>query len=276
LMGMLFYLDIVRRSGEKYLISPSANLHFVSTSNYYQGDIILALAEQQSPWNDLKTYLTSPDTKATFDQETPLMGAARQEQEIRGMVKNITTVVTRWAGFKEADSFLEIGTGHGLYAMAACQAHPTLTAAVLVQPTCSDLLKQNIVRHGMKDRVSSLAGQPGSLPDKTYDIILASHSLYADQGRLNEIVADICSHLNDGGLFISNHWFIRPSEGTGMQGLYELELGMHNRYHAIADREGFEKICGENGLAIFQTGVLRSAYGESTIHMATKSKGEAT
>ncbi|PWR71361.1 class I SAM-dependent methyltransferase [Methanospirillum lacunae] len=270
LIGMLFYLDIVRRSGEKYLVSPSANLHFVTNSRYYQGDIIMALAEPESPWNDLKTYLTSGETKTTFDQETPLMGASHAEQEIRGMLKNITTVISRWAGFKDAKSFLEISSGHGLYTMATCQIHPDLKASVLEQPASSELLQQNITRYEMKDRITPIKGKLGSLPEGKYDIILVSHVLYADQNRLDAILKDISAHLNEGGLFISNNWFIRESEGTGMQGLYELELGIHNKYHAIKDREGYEKNCNENGLVIFQTGVLRSAYGESTIHMGTK------
>ncbi|WP_319579887.1 class I SAM-dependent methyltransferase [uncultured Methanospirillum sp.] len=270
LIGMLFYLDIVRRSGEKYLVSPSANLHFVSSSRYYQGDIILALAEPESPWNDLQTYLTSPEVKSTFEQESPLMSMSRAEQEIRGMLKNITTVASRWAGFKDAKSFLEISSGHGLYAMAACQIHPDLKASVLVQPVSSELLKQNIARHEMKDRVTPVSGNLGALPEGKFDIILISHALYADQNQCDAILKDVSAHLNDGGLFISNHWFIRDSEGTGMQGLYELELGIHNTYHAIKDREGYEKLCNDNGLVIFQTGVLRSAYGESTIHVATK------
>jgi len=273
LIGMLFYLDIVRRSGEKYLVSPSANLHFVSSSRYYQGDIIQALAEPESPWNDLKAYLINPETKNTFDQETPLMSASHAEQEIRGMLKNITTVTSRWTGFKDAKSFLEISSGHGLYAMAVCQIHPDMKAAVLEQPTSSELLQKDITRHEMMDRVTPVSGTLGSLPDGKYDIILVSHALYADQDHLEAILKDVSSHLNDGGLFISNNWFIRDSEGTGMQGLYELELGIHNRYHAIKDRVGYEKICNDNGLIIFQDGVLRSAYGESTIHMATKTGG---
>lgn len=271
LLGMLFYLDIVRKSDEKYLLSPSANLHFVRTSNYYQGDVIQALASEQSPWNDLKTYLTRPEEKITFEPETAEMGASRAEQEIRGMVRNITIVLSRWAGFKEAGSLLEIGTGHGLYAIAACQIHPSLKAVVCTKPENADLLHQNISRFGMEGRITSCYDGVGSLNgDFPFDIILVSHALYADQQRLPEINRDITLHLKEGGLFLSNHWFVRPSEGTGMQGLYELELAMHNRYHAIQDREGFENICRNQGLDIFQTGMMRSSYGESTIHMAHK------
>ncbi|HWQ66562.1 MAG TPA: methyltransferase domain-containing protein [Methanospirillum sp.] len=275
LLGMLFYLDIVRRSDDKYLVSPSANLHFVSTSDYYQGDVIMALASETSPWYDLKGYLTRPEKMKTFEPATVENAAAQAEQEIRGMVRNIATVMSRWAGFKESESLLEIGTGHGLYAIAACQIHPTLSAMVCIQPESAEILQKNISRFGMEGRITPCSGISDSLNRAgQYDMILASHSLYGNQSRLVEIISDIAAHTREGGLFISNHWFIRPTEGTGMQGLYELELGIHNRYHTIQNREEFEEICTDQGLDIFQTGMMRTAYGESTIHMAHKRIGE--
>lgn len=271
LLGMLYYLDIVRKSDEKFLVSPSANLHFVSTSRYYQGDIITALASEKSPWFDIKTYLTRPEEKTTFEQATEENGAALTEQEIRGMVKNITTVITRWAGFKNAQTFLEMGTGHGLYAIGACQIHQTLSATVIETPDNARLLRENLKYFGMENRIQISSEKPGSFSGEgCYDIILASHSFYGQEKHLPKIIQDIASHLTENGLFISNHWFIRPSEGTGMQGLYELELAMHNRFHAIQNREEFENACKKEGLDIFQTGMVRSLYGESTIHMATK------
>ena len=270
LIGMLFYLDIVRKSGEKYILSPSANLHFVSTSNYYQGDVILALASETSPWYDLKSYLTRPDAMISFEPATEENGAALAEQEIRGMVKNITMVMSRWAGFRESASLLEVSGGHGLYAIAACQIKPGLHGTIREKPETRDLLHKNISRFGMENRITSLSSESEVQSPGQYDIIVVSHALYADQQRLPEVIRGLVSKLRDGGLLISNHWFIRPTEGTGMQGLYELELGIHNRYHAIQDREGFESVFQSEGLNIFQTGMMRSLYGESTIHMAEK------
>ncbi len=275
LLGMLFYLDIVRKSGDKYIVSPSANLHFVSSSNYYQGDVILALSAENSPWKDLKSYLLKPEEMTTFEPETEENRAALAEMEIRGMVKNITTVLSRWAGFKDARSLLEVSSGHGLYSIAACQIHPTLHATVSVAPLAASLLHMNMERFGMEDRITETGEFPALEPSSQYDIILVSHSLYANQGSLPEVIKDLATHLKEGGLFISNHWFARPAEGTGMQGLYELELGIHNRYHTILNREEFETICRNQDLDIFQTGMMRSFYGESTIHMAQKKSGEA-
>ena len=279
-MAMLFYLDIVRRSDDVYYLSPSASLHFVTSSNYYQGDIIVSLGSESSPWYDLHTFLTNPDEKNIFNQKDTLVTAADAEREMRGMIKNVTTVISRWAGFKEAKSFLEIGRGHGLYAIALCQIHPSIKATVVSTPESEKLLSENIKKYGMEERIKEVQKIP-SPNEGTYDIVLASNSLY-DPDRngktISECLSEMESAINENGLFVSNHWFNHPPQGTGMQGLYELELALHNRYHTIQSQEEFEESCAANHLSIFQTGVMRSMYGESIIHMATKkqnSKGEA-
>ncbi len=271
LVGMLYYLDLVRRHEDSYGISPSANLHFVSTSLYYQGDVILALSEKETPWDGLDEYLTHPEGKTSFLAKNQYSAASLAEQEIRGMVQNVTTVISRWDGFSRATRMFELGSGHGLYAIAACQIHPDLTATVF-HPPGSTLLQENIHRFGMVNRITPCSDLNVGTGN-SYDIFLASHALYPCQERLSETISRIAASLNEGGLYVSNHWCSRESEGTGSQGLYELELGIHNRYHLIQNRGAYEQICKEAGLDIFQTGMMRSAYGESTIHMAQK-KGE--
>jgi hypothetical protein len=264
LMATLFYLDIVRRTDDLYYLSPSAKLHFVRSSMYYQGDIIIGLAEDGSPWYDLKTFLTNPEEKLSFYPKTEMMAAKDAEEEIRGMVKNTAMVIRRWAGFTNARTFLERGRGHGLYAIALCQIHPTIKAVVVSTPECESILAQNIVSFGMEDRVTMVS----EVPADEYDIILASHSLYGHD--ISSSLGEMARCLRKGGLFVSNHWFSKKSEGTGMQGLYELEQAFHGRYSTLQDQKEFEQICSSHHLDVFQTGLMQSLHGESTIHMATK------
>jgi hypothetical protein len=271
LIGLLFYLDLVRRSDEKFSLSPSASLHFVSTSMYYQGDVILALSEKGSPWDGIDEYITTPGSKRTFEPENRHSTASLAEQEMRGMVKNITTVISRWAGFTKAGSFVEVGSGHGLYAIAACQLHPALTA-VVYQPPGSTVLQENISRFGVETRITTCGDEILKGSGIQTDILLVSHALYPYVDTLEKKVQSLASCLKEGGLFVSNHWISRKQEGTGMQGLYELELALHNRYHLIPNQEEYEEICSQSGLDIFQTGMIRTAYGESTVHMAIKGK----
>ena len=263
-MATLFYLDIVRRTDGLYYLSPSSKLHFVQSSMYYQGDIIIGLGTDVSPWYDLKTFLTYPEEKSSFYPKTAVMAAKDAEEEIRGLIKNTTMVISRWAGFKDARVFLERGRGHGLYAIALCQMHPTIKAVVVSTPESESILTQNITSFGMEDRVMMVS----EIPADEYDIILVSHTLYGHDISLS--LGQMATCLREGGLFVSNHWFDKKSEGTGMQGLYELEQAFHKRYSTLKDQEEFEQICAAHHLAIFQTGLMRSLQGESTVHMATK------
>ncbi|MFH0967611.1 MAG: hypothetical protein V1862_08005 [Methanobacteriota archaeon] len=273
ILGMLFYLDLVRKSGDKFIIAPSANLHFVRSSNYYQGDVILALSADDSPWLEIDEYITRPESKTTFERANQYSGASTAEQELRGMVRNVTTVISRWAGFKDSHTFFEFGAGHGLYAIAACQLLPGLKA-VVYEKQGSTILQENVTKFNMNGRITACGDEIWSQKDTIFDIILASHSLYPYQENLADQISSIASFLRENGLFVSNHWCNRELEGTGMQGLYELELAIHNRYHMIQNREAYEDICRQNGLDIFQTGMMRTTYGESTIHMAHKQTSE--
>ena len=264
-MATLFYLDIVRKTDDLYYLSPSAKLHFVRSSLYYQGNTIIGLGTDSSPWYDLKTFLINPEEKEEFYPKNDIMVAAEAEQEIRGMVKNTTMVVSRWAEFKDAKRYLEVSRGHGLYAIAVCQIHPNIKATIVSTPESESLLIKNIKSFHMEDRITTVSQMP---VDTEYDIILTSHALYGNDISSN--IGEMKKILRKGGLFVSNHWFKKESEGTGMQGLYELELAFHKRYSTLKSQEEFEQICAMHQLDIFQTGLMRSVHGESVIHMATK------
>lgn len=272
LLGMLYYLDMVRKADDTFSLSPASRLHFVRSSPFYQGDYILNLPEQDSPWQDLAIFLIKPEEKTTFD--TPSPGAIRSDANhvLRGMVQSVTKVLKTWDGFSGAKQLLEMNGGHALYAIAACQNNPELNATVLCPTEDTSIADSYISAYGMEKRITVIQGDILSYSGGGCDIVLIAHSLYQYKDRLSEVISQAASILSEGGLFLSNHWFTRDPGGTGMQGLYELELALHNRYHELPDKEGFEFLCLKKGLPILQSGVIRSLYGESSIHMSEKKR----
>lgn len=269
LLGMLYYLDMVRKADATFSISPAARLHFVRDSHFYQGDYIMNLASHHSPWHDLAVFLTRPDEKTTFDTLSPDFIRADANHILRGTVQSVIKILQTWEGFKGAKRLLEMNGGHGLYAIAACQNNPDLTATVLCKGGDTTVADEYIARFGMEERITVVQGDILSYSGEC-DIVLIAHALYPDKDSLFDVLSRIASILPSGGLFLSNHWFSRETGGTGMQGLYELELAIHNRYHELPEKEGFETLCMKAGLPILQAGVIRSPYGESSIHMAEK------
>ncbi|NLV27060.1 MAG: hypothetical protein GXY48_07835 [Methanomicrobiales archaeon] len=272
LLGMLYYLDMVRKAGDEFSISPAAQMNFVKTSPFYQGDYIINLPNDDSPWKDIDVYLTKPEEKKAFDNIS--MGSARAQANyaLRGTIQNVTNILKTWEGFSDARTFLEINGGHGLYAIAACQNNPEMTATVLCGTIDTAIAREYISRFKMDNRITAVSGDMMTYSGPQSDIILIAHSLYSQEDNMDELMKNVASSLSPGGLFLSNHWFTAPPVGTGMQGLYELELALHTRYHQLADKKKFEDICEKNALMIQKTGVIRSPYGEATIHMAEKKR----
>lgn len=270
LLSMLYYLDMVRRKEDSYYISPAAGLNFIRTSMYYQGDYILNLPNDESPWQDIETFLTKPDEKNTFDPVSTESVRGRANHDLRGTVQNVTKTLLSWPQFSNARTLIEMNGGHGLYAIAACQNNPELSAVVLCGSLDTGPAEENISKFGMNERIKVIPGDILSYKGDKSDIVLLSHSLYPYKENLDEILKGIAYVLNPDGLFLSNHWFAAPTGGTGSQGLYELELAMHNRYHLLPDKELFESLCEKNNLKLLQIGITRSSYGQSTIHMAER------
>jgi len=270
LLGTLFYLDMVRKTGDKFSISPAAQMNFVKSSKFYQGDYLLSFPMSDSPWMEMDKYLTVPDIKTIFDPLSLQSVKAQAEYSIRGTVQNVVNAMKTWKGFSDAHMLLEMNGGHGNFAIAACQINPNLKAKVLTGVADTIVARGYVEKFGMTDRITVTAGNIFADVGEEYDIVLTSHSLYQLKGKFDDVFARIYSILKEGGLFFSNHWFDHPSSGTGMQGLYELELAMHNRYHQLDNREEFERLCNTHNLQLLQVGIIRSQYGESIIHMAEK------
>lgn len=270
LLGMLYYLDMVRKNGDEYVISPAARMHFVKNSPFYQGDYIMNISADDSPWKDIDVFLTHPEMKKTFDTMSVKSVRSEANLALRGTIQNVVNILSKWDQFSSARTLLDIQSGHGLYAIAACQNNPEMTATVLTGTSDLSVADEYITEFGMNTRIKVVPGDIESFEGSGFDIVLAAHALYTCFDRLPDTINKIASKVNPGGLFLSNHWFSGPPVGTGMQGLYELELAIHNRYHQLPDIHEFEKMLNDCGLTISQSGVIRSRYGESSIHMAQK------
>ncbi len=272
LLGTLYYLDMVRRSDDMYSLSPASKMYFVSSGDYYQGDYILGLSISDTPWAEISDYLTHPELKKTFEPLNYGGIKSRSEQLIRGTVQNVVNILRTIKQFNDAKTLLEIGGGTGLYAIAACQANPSLKAFVSAREDEATIAEENIASYKMENRITILTEDIWIDKVKPVDIALISHALYPFRDSLDGITSHITTLIKPGGLILSNHWFSAPPVGNGMQGLYELELAIHAKYHRLPPRDEFEKVCKKNGLSLLQAGVIRSQYGESTIHILQKTE----
>ena len=73
---------------------------------------------------------------------------------------------------------LDVGGGSGIYSSTMTAAHPQLRATVLEQPPVDALVRQEIAKHGLSDRVQVVAGDMFQVTWPQADIVLISNVLH--------------------------------------------------------------------------------------------------
>ena len=208
----------------------------VSTSPTYQGDLILAAGRETSSWSNLAATLRNgTDTQKVGLRPTPDHLRAVAQRCTRGELQHVVSQVVRSPGFRDARSMLDIGGGHGLYAIALCQENPDLQACVFDQPHVVPLTREYINRYGLSGRISAREGDIlVDDPGRGYDVIVISHLLYKFRDRLTDILGRVTESLAPGGLLVLNHLFCTPdctiSPGTGVS---ELDRAIMSAGHPL-------------------------------------------
>ena len=226
--GMLEYMcDICVNAGllvqdrEKYSITPAARTYLIADSPYSQQKALRSRSSHlQSLWFTLRDRLyhgPHPFDQEEFfrDSTLPSMAASTLCGRIQDTLKEITDL----AEFASFERVIDIGGGHGLYAIAMASENPNLTAIVQDLPGVTSLAEETIKEYGMEDQVKTL---PGSYLDcdlgapESYDMVFTSSTAAGFMDVMSDRVAEI---LKPGGYFIS----VQPCEENIEDGFSHLE-----------------------------------------------------
>jgi SAM-dependent methyltransferase len=269
----LVELGLLAEHEETFSNTDIAASLLVKTSPVYQGDWMLNAADEHGQWASLNDTLvtTAPQNTGFFDGPSPQFLRGLGERSLRGEVQEVTKIVALWDGFRTAKKLLDIGGGHGLYAIAACQLNPDLRAVVFDKPHVIDLTREVIRSYGMEDRITVQGGDiiqddPGS----GYDIVIISHLLYKFRNDLPSIFGKVASSLKPKGVFVSNHWFCGPVCGSGSSGIRELDRSIHSFGHPLCHPEDFASGMLMKGLVVTKQTTIPSNFGVSQVHVAEK------
>lgn len=258
---------------DRFANTGTATRLLVQTSLTYQGDWILTAAGDRSKWNRLlDTFTATAPTNTDFSEgPDPQFLKALGERSLRGEVQGVTGMLAAWDGFGSARRLLDIGGGHGLYAIAACQQNPQLTAVVFDKTQVIDLTREFIRQYGMDSRIEVAGGDiTRDDPGSGYDIVIISHLLYKFRADLPLIFGKVSSSLKSNGLFLSNHWFCGPVCGSGSSGVRELDRAIHSYGHPLCHPEEFAREMFANGLVVTKKTTIPSNFGISHVHVAEK------
>lgn len=211
LCELLCDLGFLERSGRGYRNTAMSNAFVRERSHWYQGEVINNLHNSFRLWDGLdRVWKSGPQSchESRFFAENNFIDSLKAEV-LTGELQKTVAIVARLPGFSEAQRFLDLGGGHGLYSVAFCRVNPSLEATVFDFPEmeeCADSVISEHHAHNVVFRAGNLFVDDFG---QDYDIVFFS---YNPMGKNPVVLKKIHRSLKPGGLFITKHAFYRSQE----------------------------------------------------------------
>ena len=212
LCGVLVGLGLLERRGAVYVNTALSALYLTQGSPWFQGAVMDDIQFGFALWDRLDQVLlegpVAVEEEAFF--ENGLVDSLAAEI-LCGELQRTVAAVVGVPSFKKARTLLDLGGGHGLYAIALCQQNPHLDATVFDFPDMAAKAGAAIEGYG----ASRVRFVPGNLFAEDFgsghDVVLLS---YNPGGKNPALFGRIADALAPGGLFVTKHVYYRDGEGS--------------------------------------------------------------
>ena len=198
----LVSLGLLVKNGEILQDAHATSLFLTDDSPYSQVHYIRELGRHfHKLWVPLPEIMRNGPV--VFEQEQFFRDyslPAMADNAVSGRLQATVRTIASLPGFKDFRKMVDLGGGHGLYAIALAALNSALEAFVFDLPMVIPTTNAYIEAYGA-DRVHAIAGN-FFLDDfgKGYDLILSSSN---PSGKSLELLPVIASALNEGGYFVN-------------------------------------------------------------------------
>lgn len=202
LCKILEEMGFVNRFEGRYSSTPLSLVFLAGSSPYRQG------AYLDKTWRHIQDlWMHLPDIIERGPVSYPaevffgtLSLPAMAENALCGRLQRITREISGFSGFRSFRRMIDLGGGHGLYAIACTVMNPDLEAWVFDMPHVIPLTSRFIMEYGAT-RVHTIGGN-FFVDDfgRNYDLVFSSSN---PSGKNIEMVPRIAQSLNPGGVFVN-------------------------------------------------------------------------
>ena len=209
-LDALATIDLIEKKNGLYRNLPIAQTFLAEGSPTYIGEMLqmneryldslknmTRLVKEGPVGEDAQTELASQELWA----EITRAGAA---WVLSGVGSKVAVILSELPEFHEFQRMLDLGGGHGMFALYIVNAHSCMKGIVFDRPAVVEVAKEFIHEYGMEDRVDVAAGD--YMTDDIgadYDLIWASATLNFAKGNMDFLIEKIYRALKPGGYFIS-------------------------------------------------------------------------
>ena len=188
-----------------------ASEYMVGTSPFFQGGALGLNARFNETVEEHFDALLRGETNArTYSDEgwgidEVMQGTAQHAR--MGALQDTVAFVAALPGFGDMRAMADIGGNHGEFSMALLDRNPELVGEIVDLPHVVSAATERIGGRGYGGRLVAVARdlRTDGLPAGAYDLVLASHVLYAFVENIDALLADVFRSLRPGGWFVAQH-----------------------------------------------------------------------
>jgi len=207
ILESLVKLGLIEENNGNYKNNEISSIFLNSDSHFQRKNMIKSLNQPLAYWNDLENILHSKEIKQD-ENFFKFIIKAMAEDAVSGELQETLNIIKKYDEFKDSKTLLDIGGGHGLYAIGFKKLNPNLKAFVFDFPNVLSETKNFCDKYN-----SDITLIPGNFYEDDlkgmYDIIFSS---YNPGGKNAKIAEKIYAALNMNGLFINKQYFPTKNE----------------------------------------------------------------
>ena len=247
---------LVKNAAGSYQVTPCISDFFLRDSPFSQAAALAQMQQYASLSLHLSDILThGPVLYPRGEQFRQVIIPAMAEAGRCGLVQRVAEKVSCLPEFRHARRLLDLGGGHGLYAIAFSQKNPDLTAVIFDLPEVTSATREYIRKYKAHDRVTTHEGDFFQDPLGTgYDIIFSSSN---PSGKMPALIQKIRAALNPGGLYINKQVIDEPEADPFLDLEWSLwafegmpKQGRRFRFEGSASLDEYNRILAESGFFV--------------------------
>ncbi|PTN35586.1 methyltransferase [Desulfonatronum sp. SC1] len=209
-LDALAAIGVVEKKEGRYRNTEQTMRFLMRRSPVYLGDLLLMITHRcADSLGDLpKLVLGGPQRDPVCDgsSEATWAEAARVSAAwvTGGVGQTMAAVLADLPEFPRFQKMLDLGGGHGMFALYFTAAHPSMTGVVFDRPAVVAAAEEFIREYAAQDRLSVQAGD--YLHDDIgtgYDLVWACSTLNFARHDLDTLIGKVFAALNPGGVFAS-------------------------------------------------------------------------
>jgi len=264
-------LGLLERVGERVRNAPDVDRFLVEDAPGYAGPWMLFTKPSWAEWGRLAQHLARTDPPAVLGKYVgfTVEDARRYHAATYSIGMGAGRRFVRQVDLARRRRLLDLGGGSGCYCIAACQAHPHLTATVFDLPPVAEIAREFIASHGLGARIAAQGGDftRDRLPSGADVVIMASNLPQYSREIIQRVVATAHDALLPGGeMHLIGEMLDAARAGPldpALWGLNEALAGSTGVAHSVTECVGYLERAGFTRVAAheFVPGVLTRVTG---------------